>query len=175
MSGLARLRRAIPADAAGIAAVHQRCWYETYTGILRRDLVLGREPHEFTCLWTEALAPLSTWRSHVVEIPHGPILGFATAGPIREPEGDADGELIALYVLRRHQREGLGRILFEAARDTLATAGYRSMVARALGLNPACGFYEHLGGRVLADAERPFRGVLVHEMSYVWTLDAATP
>jgi len=172
--GTVRLRRALPADAAGVAAAHRQAWVETYTGLLPAPVVTGRGLGEFVQLWSGALKPGASWTTFVCEIPHGPIAGFASAGPIRSPtedrKGPLDAELIALYLLEEHQGYGLGRVLFEAARADLAERGFARMAVRVLATNTAVGFYAYMGGRTVTAEDRPYRGVTVREVTYGWDL-----
>src|SRR5256885_780919 len=75
------------------------------------------------------------------------IVGFADGGPSRDRIGGLDGELYAIYLLERSQRRGVGRQLVGAVAARLLEAGLTAMSVWVLADNPACGFYDALGGR----------------------------
>src|SRR5256885_7375576 len=75
------------------------------------------------------------------------IVGFADGGPSRDRIGGLDGELYAIYLLERSQRRGVGRQLVGAVAARLLEAGLTAMSVWVLAGNPACGFYDALGGR----------------------------
>ena len=62
-----------------------------------------------------------------------------------------DGELYVLYVLKAFQVMGYGKLLVTRIAQDLAGRGCHSMVIWVLKDNPACRFYERLGGRMTAE------------------------
>jgi len=85
----------------------------------------------------------------------GLIVGFASCAKQRTVELAAAGyagEVAAIYVLRAAQGSGAGRLLMQATARRLIAEGYRSMALWVLAANaPARGFYEQLGGVVVAE------------------------
>jgi GNAT superfamily N-acetyltransferase len=80
------------------------------------------------------------------------LVGFSICGPERSGHTVYRGELYAIYVLEQYQGKGLGRQLFDAVRSRLVRDGFDSMLLWVLDRNPACAFYERMGGsRVGAD------------------------
>lgn len=59
------------------------------------------------------------------------------------------GELGALYLLDSAKGKGLGKILFEKAKEELKHQGYQKMIIGCLTKNPANEFYKHLGGKLI--------------------------
>lgn len=106
------LRLATLDDAAAGARMHLACWREAYSGVVDADLLAARLENVET--WEDA------WREHVL---HGPSrmlavrdgvpLGFAVAGPNRDPELSSP-ELYALYVRFPWWGRGVGQALFDA-------------------------------------------------------------
>jgi len=174
MAGVVVVRQAIPADADAIADVYCRCWRETYTGLLPDSLIDDvAEPDDAREQWRKRLEPGLGGHAAVAEIPHGPVVGFATGGAIRDLLLDHDAELTALYLLRRHHGYGIGRRLLNAVKAGLTGDGFQSMVALVLSTNPAVAFYRAMGGNEVARQNREFRGVMVDEMIFAWPLNGS--
>ena len=80
------------------------------------------------------------------------------------------GEIRALYVLKRAQRRGVGRMLMAA--DGAGSAGAGPRVRHALGLSrrnaPARRFYEALGGKEVARREQQRDGFRAIGVAYGW-------
>jgi ribosomal protein S18 acetylase RimI-like enzyme len=144
------VRRAKTEDAAGIAAVHDAAWRYAYRGILRgidlERMIQRRGP----AWWEKALR--RNVLILVIEVQHR-IVGYATLGPSRMHTLPFGGEIYELYVTPEFQGLGLGRRLFEAAFETLSRLELRGLAVRAVKANDlAVGFYEHLGGRPVAES-----------------------
>jgi ribosomal protein S18 acetylase RimI-like enzyme len=54
--------------------------------------------------------------------------------------------LYALYLLKSHQKKGIGRALFIKGQELLLADGYKRFVLTVLANNPTVGFYERMGG-----------------------------
>ena len=139
-----RLRAATPGDADAVARVHVQAWRETYAAILPQEDLDALDVAERAALW-RGLAARPDRRVAVAEA-EGRVVGFACAGPGREAIEGYPGEIMALYVLRAHQGRGAGRALLGDALAWLGTPAYLWVLAA----NPSRGFYERMGGRVLA-------------------------
>lgn len=157
------VRAALPADAAGIAAVHVPAWRSTYAGILP-DPVLTRL----------SLARQSAHYQHSILTGHaafvaeaeGRVVGFVTADRTRSKL--AEGEIETLYVLDDWRDRGLGRALIQRAAARLAEAGCRSVFVWVLRDNPSKWFYQRLGGRPAAELQVMVGGVPIPQTAYVW-------
>ncbi len=109
------------------------------------------------------------WAYRVAELPSGRIVGFATGGPRRgSAYADYGGELYTLYLLREHQRAGIGRRLFGSVARGLAEGGITSLLAWVLARNPSRHFYESVGGKLLGSQEIEIGGVRLEEVAYGW-------
>jgi GNAT superfamily N-acetyltransferase len=106
---------------------------------------------------------------HVAETDEGKIVGFVDGGKERSHPEKGIGEIYAIYLLKEFQMQGIGRKLFEAARQSLIEAGMKSMVVWVLDNSPNKRFYLSTGGKLqtgvktLNVAGNPI--VLVH---YLW-------
>ena len=85
------------------------------------------------------------------------------------PKFKTNGEFYALYVLRRAQRRGVGRVLMAAmARDRLAD-GHPSASLWVLETNdPARRFYAALGGREVTRRDQERQGFGAVGIAYGW-------
>lgn len=160
------IRKAIETDAASIAKVHVDGWRTTYKGIVPNTYLnrLSYEEHEKN--W---LKGIQTNGIYVAENERGEVVGFATGGKERTGKYKAyDGELYAIYLLETAQGEGLGRKLFEAIVKDLQEKKFTSMLIWALADNPACHFYERLGGKKVDTAEIEIDGKQLQEVAFGW-------
>ncbi|MGO4532869.1 N-acetyltransferase family protein [Paenibacillus sp. 2TAF8] len=142
-----RIRLACEGDAQGIASVHTESWKTTYRGIV--------PDHILDHLTTESR--LNQWEQQirsdekdqiliVAEDEDGKIVGFACGGKEREGKLPYEGELYAIYLLQPYQNSGIGRQLVKRVVLHLETCQMRTMIIWALERNPACRFYEKMGG-----------------------------
>ncbi len=159
------VRRAGPADAAAIRAVHVAAWRSTYPGILpeaylARLSVVRQARHYAAAIRMGVIV-------HVA-IGDGRVVGFATAGPARGTR-IAEGEIETLYVLDDWRDRGLGRALMGASGTALAAAGCRDAFLWVLRDNPSRWFYARLGGRQAAEGVVHVAGVAVPQTAFVWS------
>jgi ribosomal protein S18 acetylase RimI-like enzyme len=154
-------------DARAMAQVHVDAWRITYAGIVADAYLANLSYERSQAKW---IAYLSDPRTHafVAEAQPGQIVGLASGGPTQETLPGYDGELYVLYVLRAYQGMGYGRLLFSQVARTLASEGYRSLVAWVLKDNPACGFYERLGGLLLGEKAVEIGGKPLTDVAYGW-------
>jgi GNAT superfamily N-acetyltransferase len=161
------IREAGPADAGAIATVQVATWRTTYPGIIAqeaidrltvadREVALGRALRREIRFVPEAF----------VAIRAGRIFGFISGGEIREPIAGFDAELYAIYLLKTEQRAGVGAALTRHLARRLIEIGRRSMIVRVLTANPACVFYERLGGELVAEGMHMVFGVPYPERVY---------
>jgi ribosomal protein S18 acetylase RimI-like enzyme len=172
------VRRARPADAATIGAVHVAAWRSAYPGILPDSYLAGLSAVRQTAYYQGAI--LNGVGVHVVVVSGqdlgarggGPrVVGFATgcrARPGRWSAPLAEGEIETLYVLDDWRERGLGRRLMRAAAAHLAAEGCRSAFVWVLRDNPSRWFYERLGGKPVAEATIEFAGITLVQMAYRW-------
>src|SRR5215475_12853210 len=108
------LREAKCEDAHGIAVVHVASWQTTYHDIMPADFLeqLAVEPRER--FWAGLLCAdprFEPVQFMFVAEDQGQIVGFASGGAERSGKYQYLGELYALYLLKSHQRRGIGRRL----------------------------------------------------------------
>ncbi|MFO1105131.1 MAG: GNAT family N-acetyltransferase [Amaricoccus sp.] len=136
-------------DAESLAALHRDAWRNAYAGIIPgltlERMLASRGPG----WWRRAHARgMHALLVEIGDLGADPTLeGYATLGRWRGG-GGAGGEIYELYLRPEAQGIGLGRRLFEAARDELRRHGLTRLQVWALADNEtACRFYAAMGGR----------------------------
>jgi ribosomal protein S18 acetylase RimI-like enzyme len=136
------LRRATPDDAEGIACVHVRTWQGAYGHVFPPEKLAGISPEERARYWRTTLGRGS--RTYVAEA-DGDVVGFASAGPSRDEDGEGIGELYAIYVDPDAWSTGAGRALIDQCEEQLS-GDYGDATLWVLEDNPrARAFYERAG------------------------------
>lgn len=175
MSGAWRIREAATKDAASIARVHIDTWLTTYRGIVP-DAFLDRlaRPEAYekrTAKWVDLLAGKTVESAGFTMVAldvRGEIVGFSGGGPERGGDPDYRGELYAMYIKASQQGKGLGRLLARETIRRLSAMGFRSMLVWVLKENPACRFYEAMGGVPVRARKIDFSGAALEEIGYGW-------
>jgi GNAT superfamily N-acetyltransferase len=138
------VRRATAADAPAIGPVHVRAWQAAYRGQMPDGYLDGLRPEDRAAYWNSVLAREDFRGVVLVAEQAGEVVGFAAAGPSRDPEGA--GELYAINLDPGHWGTGAGRALLEAVEVELARLGFAESVLWVLPGNArARRFYEAAG------------------------------
>ena len=166
----ALIRRADPDDAGAIARVKVATWRSAYRGLLPDALLDGLDPADDAAFRRRGLETLAPDRiAYVAELERA-VIGFVTAG--RERSGRHTGyrgEVYAIYVADRYQRQGVGRRLIRTAAADLVGRGLNPILIWTLYDNPRSrGWYEAQGGVVVGEKRELFLGHELHEVGYGW-------
>jgi GNAT superfamily N-acetyltransferase len=161
------IRPATPADARAIAEVQVATWKTTYRGILPDALLDNLSADEREPRWRERLSTAPEVML-VARDTDGKVVGFVGGGAERTGTLGCDGELHAIYLLERVQRQGLGTLLVNQLVRELRSRGFTSMAVWVLAANPFRKFYGALGGKVIAEREHERGGQQVTEVAYGW-------
>ncbi len=165
-----RIRAAGSAYAGSIARVHVDVWRTAYVGIVSDRYLADLSYQSSETWWADILAtPQTAACTFVAETGEGEVVGFARGG--LESEGDLTykGELYTVYLLKDHQRKGVGRSLVSAVARSLLASRIDSMLVWTFEENsPACRFYESLGGRLVGRKTVEIGGEEIVEVSYGW-------
>lgn len=170
-----RIRRAGVEDATTIARLHVETWQAAYAGILPDAALVSLDPQ----------AQAETWRRRLSTPPRGvqtliadlalDALGvvfepvaFGACGPARPGPLVYDGEVTELYVAPDWQGQGLGRQLLGSLFRELYDRGHGDAVIWVLAQNPARFFYEHMGGRFVAQRQETVAGRACAVFAYAW-------
>ncbi len=164
------IRQAYPFDAKGIAEVSVQSWRTTYDGVLPRAFLARLSPTDRESAFGERLSficgPTSEF-AYVAE-EKDRIIGFAYAGVRRPGTTEYVGEIYALYLLEAYQGRGIGGRLVSAVVRHFLANGIDSMIIWVLICNPACAFYESLGGGIVAQSEIDIGGTTLLKVAYGW-------
>lgn len=163
------IREARIEDAAGMAKVHVDSWRTTYAGIVPDSYLANLSYARRETFWRDILASVPA-RSHpfVAVNDTGEIIGFVSGGPQRNGDPAYQAELYSIYLLREYQGQGIGRQLTRRLVEAFLQVNIRSMLLWVFADNPACRFYEALGGQYLRTEQADFGGVMVDEVAYGW-------
>ena len=163
------IRAAALTDAAAIARVHVDSWRTTYAGMVPADYLAKLSYAQREQFWHNILAnPTPSGCVYVAAHATGEILGFASGGPERSGDMVYRGELYAIYLLARYQRQGLGRHLTMAVAQRLLQCGLASMLVWVLAANPGRAFYAALGGQLVYEKNVTIGAAQLLEVAYGW-------
>jgi ribosomal protein S18 acetylase RimI-like enzyme len=166
------IRRARPADSAGIGAVHVASWRSTYAGVLPEPVLTGLSAPRQAGYYDRVIR--SGGVVHVA-VASGTdagreggvrLVGFVTAR--RRRAALAESEIETLYVLDDYRERGLGRQLMRAAAAHLAARSCTSLFVWVLSDNPARWFYARMGGKHAADGMVSVGGADLAQTAYRW-------
>lgn len=160
-----RVREAVPEDAPAIAEVHIATWRTSYVGLVPQPYLDGLQLSAAQCQWN---ARLQDGGLTLVAEDEAGIFGFASGGRCIHPVDGFDGEVGAVYLRASHQRRGVGAELMRRMASGLLLRGFGNLVVWALRQNPACGFYERLGGVRVAEQMIEIGGVELPEVAFGW-------
>lgn len=164
MSGIS-IRKASPADAAGIAHVQVAGWRFAYHGIMDADYLANLDEEEKTFQWEKRLS--SDQAAAWIAIQDDHVVGFCRAGPLRKTKAleeaaldfSTTGELYAIYVLEEFQRQGLGQHFLRQVKLFFNKEDYTQFIVWALSENKrALKFYQNQGGVFLLEEDHPIAG-----------------
>lgn len=149
------LRDATEADGPALAALHVQTFTETHRG--GRPGGPSYETRE--CQWRDAFAVNDgSWFCLVIEDDAGELIGFAKGTPHDGGVPGFSGALNKIYVLRRHHRQGLGRLLLRNIALRFIERDVTSMLLFGDASNPSNGFYERFGAERLYGEGGEFHG-----------------
>jgi len=164
-----RIRRAMPDDARGIAAVHVESWRSAYAGILPDRVMVQMSVEQKASAWRRQLeADKKSQGVLVAETKDGGVAGFASCGGTVNPLDGFDSEVYMLYVLPDWQEQGLGRGLLCNCLQLLAQSGCGAALVWVLADNQSRFFYEAMGGKRVGERDETLWGVKLHELAYGW-------
>jgi ribosomal protein S18 acetylase RimI-like enzyme len=149
------IRDAEPDDIAELARLHVETFNETHCG--GRPGGPSYELRERQ--WREAfLRHDAPWFCFVIEDQTGQLIGFAKGTMHNGGVPGFRGELNKIYVLRRFQRQGVGRLLLCNVARRFLGQGITSMLLFGEAGSPSNGFYEAFGADRLYNDRGGFDG-----------------
>jgi ribosomal protein S18 acetylase RimI-like enzyme len=163
------IREATALDAEAIARVRVLAWRAAYRGIIDDGYLarLSIDADRDRLLRDFDVAVTGSFTRVAAEA--GKVVGFVTAGPVRENREPRRGEVWMIYLLPELRHRGLGTLLMRSAARGLDRRGMRSMIVRTLARNDdARRFYERLGGRPAGEREISVGAQRLAEVAYCW-------
>jgi GNAT superfamily N-acetyltransferase len=164
------LEPALASDADAIAALHADSWRRTYRGMLPDSFLDDEVAADRAALWKSRFADPAPERRLILKATRErALLGFVCVMLDVEPAWGA--RLDNLHVDARCKGEGIGYVLFQAARRwTAEVAPGQPVHLWVLEQNTgACAFYDRQGGEVVEKAVRTLvPGCPVPELRYLW-------
>jgi len=173
------VRPAAPADVAALARVHVACWHESYAGLVPAAILDAFSIARGEAVWGRILSDPAAFDAAVVYLVEcdGRLVGFGSCGAQRTAHlarSGYDGEVSSIYLLRASQRRGLGSGLMHALATDLIDRGFKAASLWVLRDNDrARRFYEHCGGRVIAERTDRRENADLLEVAYGWSSLAA--
>jgi Acetyltransferases len=152
-------------DALSIAEVHVQGWKETYIGMVKQEILDELNVLDKEQLWKE----ISRSPDHQLFIytENGVVKGFLDG--YLNPENNV-AEILAFYLLKEVQKQGIGRELFQKFYQYALNQGYAFIRLEVFNKNPSRFFYEKMGAKLIAEAELPEFGFGITELLYQWEL-----
>lgn len=142
------IREAKKNDAKEIAIMKKKVWDTTYTGIYSQERLDNYDYEKNEKLFINFIES-STHALYVAEYDKK-IVGFIILGFPQHPYGDYTYEISQLYILKEHQRKGIGKRLWDVATTRISEWGVNKFFINCNKYNtPAQHFYEALGGIVI--------------------------
>ncbi|GEO27808.1 acetyltransferase [Alicyclobacillus acidoterrestris] len=170
MGSIYTIREAVPDDAAGVAKVHVDSWRTTYREIVNDEFLASLSYEKSEERWRNRLANNPVEYAMFVAVnDEGQIVGFADGGRERSGDPSYDGELYAIYLLKEHQRKGIGKLLFHHVVSHLASNHFHAMLIWVLNDNPSRYFYESVGGQLVRGKSIQIGEQQLHESAYGWS------
>lgn len=159
------IRIAVESDAQQIAEVHVHSWKETYTGIVKQDVLDNLSVPKRLTLW-QHIIPHPDHQLFVYE-KNGKILGFLDG--YLNPDNEV-AEVRAFYLLKSVQGEGIGRAMFETFQQLVHPEQHRKIRLEVINKNPSRYFYEKMGGKAVGEEDASDLGEGITEVLYQWDI-----
>jgi GNAT superfamily N-acetyltransferase len=160
------IRRARSEDAAALSGVFDAAWREAYQGVIP-GIALERMMARRGPRWW--LSTIGRGRPLVVLDVAETVAGYASYGRCRDRSLPADGEVDELYLAPEYQGIGFGTRMFKAVRNDLVDRGIKRIAVWCLSENErARGFYERLGGKMIAETSDRVAGSNLSKVAYLF-------
>ena len=133
--------------------VNTFCWTETYKGIIDDSFLekivneLDKNVERQVNLFDQIKVERPNYKRYILYVDNEPV-GVIGLGECREDYKDA-GELYCIYLLKKVQKLGYGKIMYDYAKEVIKELGYKSMVVQCLKDNITNEFYKHMGCKLV--------------------------
>jgi ribosomal protein S18 acetylase RimI-like enzyme len=171
----ATIRPVTVGEAAGIARVHVDSWRFAYRSLLPQAVLDDLSIEARTRYWEHGVTHPYPRAVTLVAVRDGRVLGFCSCGPSLDPDTPATrGQLAAIYVDPASSRQGIGRLLMDAALAHLAREGFTAAELWVMAGNTiAQRFYEGYGWKPSGRTQvEMMHGADITEIGYHLDIDA---
>jgi L-amino acid N-acyltransferase YncA len=162
-----QIRLATPTDVEDMAAVHVQSWRQTYAGLMPDAVLQELSIEQRKAVWKGAIDAEKNF-VYVVEDKDVGIVGVAACGPLQDDIPGYDAAIYAIYLLKSHQGQGIGRQLMQTMANQLQQAGYQSLLVWVLATNETRDFYAHMGGVPVGEKTGEVDGATLVEIAFGW-------
>ena len=160
------IRQAREEDVREISEIITEGWKKAYRGIIDSGYLDSLNAED------QYRRDIRRYDEYMAAAGREGILGFAWNRII--DSGDADCEIVALYVRYAERKKGIGRALLRNAADTFRKAGRKRMIIWCLRENEeARKFYEKTGGKAYRSGTHSWGGREYDMISYLYLLEEA--
>lgn len=128
---IVKIREGVITDIDGITRVHIDAWKSAYKEILSDEFLQGISYEKRKENWRTFLQDINN-KVIVCLNEDDEIVGFASLGPERTNKYNYTNELYAIYILKKYQRKGLGKLILKKVIDLLQEKDERSLIVWVL-------------------------------------------
>ena len=153
-------------DAHSISGIYVKSWQDTYLSVVPYGYLYSMSVSQHAQAFLNELK--SNQIASFVAEDAGRVIGFITGGYERNGDSIYSGEIYTLYVLKNHQRQGIGTKLAGALAKRLHNLGIYSIVVQVLKQNPCRHFYKKINGIYLKTQPLAFAGETLDVVYYGW-------
>jgi len=138
-----------------IARIHVDCWRTTYRGIVPDEKLDGMCREKSAAKWKEFFTAGKGFllkNTVLVATKDKETVGFCAGGEVRKFSKRTEeykGEIKAVYILKEHQKKGLGRIFLKNFEEIFLKNGIFSYIIWVLRDNASKEFYRKMGGKLI--------------------------
>lgn len=141
-------RKAQADDCYAIAELKGIVWNTTYKGIYSDEKLANYNIAKNQLIFEKIIANPDI--ELYVAVDDDRIVGFMTCGKPYKPFEQFQQEIGLIYILKKYQRQGIGKAFFDIARKQIRKNGYREffLSVNKQNLN-ALNFYISMGGNII--------------------------
>ena len=136
------------ADIPEFTLLVNEVWNETYRGIVADEFLdnMKNTIDDRIKRQTDNFYEKDSYSYVLVD--NDKLIGYTSVDKSREEEYPNSGELSSLYLLKKYQGNGYGRMLFEYSLNKIKELGYSDYIIGCLDNNPTNEFYKKMGGKL---------------------------
>lgn len=149
-------REAVTTDCYELAVLKGKVWNTTYQGIYSQEKLTGYDVEKNKGIFESIVENPEI--SLYVATDGEEIVGFMTCGKPYKSFREYGQEIGLLYILKEYQRQGIGRVFFGIAKESVAKRDYKEFFLSVNRKNfEAQKFYLAMGGTVLCEEGEQMR------------------